>query len=154
LPITLLPAISPFIYLVYAQQRATGRVPQRTPYIFGASVLGAAIMTTTTMAMLKVLSSKHFVFERTPKYGIAGTSETWDGKRYLPAIDAGLVFEILIACYTMAGLLYAVTVRNWAGFFFTVYMLSGLMLFIVLSFAHMNAALLPRALASSASGRE
>jgi cellulose synthase/poly-beta-1,6-N-acetylglucosamine synthase-like glycosyltransferase len=154
LPATLVPAIAPWVYLCYAQRRATGRWVRRAPQILGASVLGAAIMTSTTTAMLKVLSSnKHPVFERTPKYGIASTSEAWDGKRYGPAADPAFGLEIMIACNTLSGLLYAASARNWASLFFTVYMLAGLILYIVLSVAQMNASLVPRALASSASGQ-
>jgi hypothetical protein len=106
------------------------------------------------MAMLKVLSSKHLVFERTPKYGIAGASEAWDGKRYGPGADPLLALEILVACYGCAGLLYAAAARNWASLFFSLYLLAGIVLFIVLSFAHMNASLLPRAFASASGPRE
>ncbi len=149
---TMVPAIAPLIYLAYAQWRATGRVLPRVPRILGATVLGAAIMTTTTMAMLKVLSTKHLVFERTPKYGIAGASETWDGKRYGPAFDPALGIEIAIAASSVLSIVYAVLVRNWASLFFTGYMLTGLVMFIVLSLAQMNASLLPRPLASSPAG--
>jgi hypothetical protein len=152
LPLTVVPAFAPLIYLTYAQYRARGGWLHRTPQILGATVLGAAVMTTTTMAMLKVLSSKHLVFERTPKYGIAGATEGWDGKRYGPGVDPLLGLEILVACYGCAGLFYAVAARNWASLFFSFYMLAGILLFIVLSFAHINASLLPRAFASSTSG--
>jgi cellulose synthase/poly-beta-1,6-N-acetylglucosamine synthase-like glycosyltransferase len=153
LPLTLVPAIAPWVYLCYAQRQATGRWLRRAPQILGASVLGAAIMTSTTTAMMRVLASKKDqVFERTPKYGIAGASEAWDGKRYGPGSDPAFGLELLIACYSVSGLVYAASSRNWASMFFTAYMLTGLFLYIVLSLAHMNASLLPRALASSTSG--
>ncbi len=149
---TTVPALAPLAYFGYAQHRATGCFLTRVPRILGATVLGAAIMTTTTMAMLRVLFSKHLVFERTPKYGIAGATETWYGKRYVPSADPVLGIEILIASSSLISVVYAVLARNWASLFFTTYMLTGLLMIIVLSLAQMNASLLPRPLTSSASG--
>jgi hypothetical protein len=150
--VSTIPAMAPGIYLLFAQARATGRPLQRFPYILGASVLGAGIMITVVGAMARALDGRRPAFERTPKYGIARASDSWEGKRYAVGVDSVLAVEILLATFTTATLSYAAMLRNWGSFFYCGYFLIGLFMIIYLSFMQMSAPALPRALASSPSG--
>ena len=144
--------IVPGLYLVFAQWRATGAPIQRIPYVVAASIMGPAIMTTTVTAMLRVLYTRKFVFERTPKYGIARSSDSWDGKRYTLNADSIIGVEILLACYGMGSIMYAASLRNWASVFFSSYVLVALFFIIAMSLVQMSVPMRPRILASVSSG--
>jgi cellulose synthase/poly-beta-1,6-N-acetylglucosamine synthase-like glycosyltransferase len=150
--IATVPAVAPPLYLMFAQWRATGKVFQRLPYIFAASIMGAGIMVTTVTAMMRVLYARKFVFERTPKYGIARATDSWDGKRYIATPDSILGAEIVLACYGMGSLAYAAALSNWASFLFICYFLGGLFFIIGMSLVQMTAATAPGLVASASSG--
>ncbi len=150
--IATVPALAPPLYLTFAQWRASGHMLQRIPFVIATSVMGAGIMPTTVSAMLRVLYRKKFVFERTPKYGIAQASDSWDGKRYMIGLDAILAAEIALACYGMGSMAYAAALRNWASFSFSAYFLGGLFFIITMSLVQMSAPMLPRLVASVSSG--
>ena len=152
--LTIVPSIAPAIYLSYGQWRTGQRLLSRLPYIACASVLGAGIMVTVVGAVLRVLySKKEFVFERTPKYGIAGASDSWERKQYGLGLDPIVVFELLLACYSLANVAYAAMMKNWSSCFYTAYFLIGLLFILVTNFAQMNVPALPRPLASTPSAR-
>src|SRR6266508_1044874 len=146
------PALAPAVYLGYAQWRANGRLPARIPYIFGASVLGAGIMLTIVSALARALFGKPFAFERTPKYGIASSSDVWEGKRYVLGVDPVLALELLLACFSFGSIAYAVALKSWSTFFYNGYFLLGLLFIITTSFMQLNVPAVPRVLASSAPG--
>lgn len=146
-----LPALAPGLYLAYAQWRAGGQLAQRLPYIFGASVMGAGIMITVITALIGVLYGRKTVFERTPKFGIAQQSDSWDGKRYGMALDPLLALELLLFCFSIGSVAYAAALKSWGSFFYTGYFLLGLIFVISLSFLQLNVPASPRLLASSPS---
>jgi hypothetical protein len=115
--------------------------------------MGAGIMLTTVTAMVKALHVRRkFVFERTPKYGIARSGDSWDGKRYTLNADSILGAEVLLACYGMGSLAFAAAMRNWVSVFFCFYFLAGLFFIIATSFVQLNVPILPRVAASVSSG--
>jgi cellulose synthase/poly-beta-1,6-N-acetylglucosamine synthase-like glycosyltransferase len=146
------PALAPGIYLGYAQWRANKRIATRIPYIFGASVLGAGIMLTVVSALARTLFGKPFAFERTPKYGIANQSDSWDGKRYALGLDPVLALEMLLACFSFGSIAYAVALKSWSSFFYMGYFLIGLLFIIATSFVQLNVPAVPHVLASSTPG--
>jgi cellulose synthase/poly-beta-1,6-N-acetylglucosamine synthase-like glycosyltransferase len=154
-PLTLVPSMAPVIYLTYSQWRTGQRLASRLPYVACASVLGAGIMVTVVGAMLRVLSSKkQFVFERTPKYGIARPSDSWERKRYGLSADFVVLFELLLACYSVGNVAYAAMLKSWSSAFYTSYFLIGLLFILFTNFAQMSAPLLLRPLASTPSGNQ
>jgi hypothetical protein len=150
--IAAVPSVAPAVYLCFAQWRASERLLPRIPYVLGASVLGAGMMLTTVTAMLRVLYTKKFVFERTPKYGIARSSDSWDGKRYTLGVDWILAAELLLACYGLGSIAYAAALKNWASLIFCSYFEAGLCFVIAVSFVQMSVPVLPRVAASASSG--
>jgi len=146
------PALAPGVYLCYAQWRASGRLISRIPYILGASVLGAGIMLTVVSALARTLFGKPFAFERTPKYGIAHPSDSWDGKRYVLGLDPVLVIELLLACFSLGSIAYAAALKSWSSFFYTGYFLLGLLFIITLSFVQLSVPTVSHVLASSTPG--
>jgi cellulose synthase/poly-beta-1,6-N-acetylglucosamine synthase-like glycosyltransferase len=147
-----LPALSPAIYLGYAQWRAGATLVHRVPYLLGASVLGAGIMLTVVRAIVEVLYRKNVAFERTPKYGIAHATDSWDGKRYMLGIDATLGAEMILVCFSLGSIGYAAVLKSWGSFFYTSYFLAGLLFVIGISLLQTSMPVLPRVLASSLSG--
>lgn len=147
-----LPGLAPGLYLGFAQWRAGGSLIQRIPSILGASVLGAGIMLTVVGSILGVLHRKNVVFERTPKYGIGGSADSWDGKRYGLGVDHVLALEVLLACFSVGSMAYAATLTAWGSFFYTSFFLTGLLLIISMSLIQVSVPLFPRAFASSLSG--
>lgn len=146
-----LPALAPGVYLAYSQWRANGQLFQRVPYILGASVLGAGIMLTVVGALARVLNGKHLAFERTPKYGIAHQSDSWDGKRYALGVDPLLGLELLLACFSFGSVAYAAALKSWGSLFYTGYFLLGLLFVVGMTFIQSGVPVLPRVLASSPS---
>jgi hypothetical protein len=147
------PAMAPAIYLGFSQFRAHGTLIPRIPYILGASVLGAGIMLTTVGAMARVLySRKVAVFERTPKYGIAASSDSWNGKRYMPGVDPVLALELLLICFSLGTVAYAAVLSAWATFFYTSYFLMGLFFMVGTSLVQMSVPSVAGVWASTPSG--
>lgn len=144
--ITTLPALAPAVYLVYAQWRATGNPIVRLPYICMASVMGAGIMLIVVGAVIRVLVTKQLAFERTPKYGIAHASESWDHKRYVLNADGAIVVELLFACFSLATVWYAAALHIWGSLLFSTYFLVGLIFIIAASIGQLGSPLLARAL--------
>lgn len=149
-----LPGIAPLLYLAYAQWRATGSLARRVPYILLASVMGAGVMLTVVGAIAQVLTARHVAFERTPKYGIGGSSDSWDGKRYALGADALVALELLLVCYSLATVTYAASLHNWGILAYTLYFLIGILFMLVSTLGPAAPALVPRALASASGGRE
>ena len=162
--LTSLPALAPGIYLVYSQWKAcqgsgnaipsTASLVRRLPYIVLASVMGAGIMLIVVAAVLKVLFTRHLAFERTPKYGIAHSSDSWEGKRYILTADGTLALELACACFSLATVTYAAALHIWGSLFYAVYFFIGLAFIIVTSIAQMSPLAFPRALASVSGGRD
>lgn len=152
--LTSLPALAPGVYLIYSQWRASGSLVQRLPYIALASVMGAGIMLIVVAAVLKVLFAKRLAFERTPKYGIAHASDSWDGKRYILTSDGTLLLELCCACFSLATVGYAAALHIWGSLLFAVYFLVGLVFIITTSIAQMSPLALPRTLASVSGGHD
>jgi cellulose synthase/poly-beta-1,6-N-acetylglucosamine synthase-like glycosyltransferase len=151
--IATIPALAPFVYLAFSQWRANGFIFSRIPYILASSVMGAGIMLTTVTAMVRSLAVRRkFVFERTPKYGIARSGDSWDGKRYTLGADGILGAEVLLACYGMGTLAFAAALRSWASVFFCLYFLCGLFFIIAMSIVQLSVPMLPRVAASVSSG--
>ncbi len=149
-----IPGLAPMVYLAYAQWRATGMTFRRLPYVLLASVLGAGIMLTVVGAIVQVLAARHVAFERTPKYGIANASDSWDGKRYALNAYALLTLELLLACYSLATVTYAASTRNWGILAYTAYFLVGILVMIIFSLGQAAPALVPRSLASASGSNE
>jgi hypothetical protein len=124
---------------------------QRIPYVFGASVLGAGIMLTIVGALVRALNGKQGAFERTPKYGIARPSDSWDGKHYTLGVDPVLALELVLACFSFGSVAYALALKSWGSFFYTSYFLLGLLFIVGMSFVQLSVPVSPRILASSTS---
>ena len=152
--VTSLPALAPAIYLVYSQWRATGSVVRRLPYVMLASVLGAGIMLIVVGAVLKVLLAKQLTFERTPKFGIANASDSWDGKRYVIGADTAIVLEMLCAAFSLATVTYAAALHIWGSFLYAAYFLVGLIFMIATSLGQLGSPAVARPLASISGGRD
>jgi cellulose synthase/poly-beta-1,6-N-acetylglucosamine synthase-like glycosyltransferase len=152
--LTTLPALAPAIYLIYAQWRATGNVLVRLPYVFMASVMGAGIMLVVLGAISRVLFAKRLAFERTPKYGIAHATDSWEGKRYTLGVDGAVAVELVFACFSLATLTYAAALHLWGSLLFSTYFLVGLVFIITTSIGQLSSPLLARPLASASGGRD
>ncbi|MBI4213885.1 MAG: glycosyltransferase [Chloroflexi bacterium] len=152
--LTSLPALAPGVYLLYSQWRATGKLVKRLPYIMLASVLGAGIMLIVAGAVLRVLLAKQLTFERTPKFGIANTSDSWDGKRYVIGPDAAILVEMLCAVFSLATVTYAAALHIWGSLLFAVYFLVGLSFVLATSLGQLTPPAVPRPLPSVSGGRD
>jgi hypothetical protein len=113
-----------------------------------ASVMGPGVMLIVLGAVLRVLFARSLAFERTPKYGIAHASDSWDRKRYALGADGALVLELLLACFGMATVTYAGALHMWGSFLYSAYFLSGLLFIVAWTIGQLTAPALPRALAA------
>ena len=152
--LTSLPALAPGVYLLYAQWKANGNPIRRIPYVLPASVMGAVIMLIVVGAVVRVLFSKELAFERTPKFGIAQASDSWDGKRYFIPADWALLPELLCAAFSLATVTYAAALHVWGSLLYAMYFLVGLVFVIGTNVGQLSPTAVPRAFASVSGGRD
>jgi hypothetical protein len=67
-------------------------------------IFGTGLALNNTKAVLEAIFRRHSVFVRTPKYGIAHTSDTWVGKRYRAPFPWLSLGESLLAVYCAYGI--------------------------------------------------
>jgi len=119
-----LTALAPTVYFLSAQ-RALGR-PWRAalPAVLALSVLGAGMMVNSVVAILAAFRRRAAAFERTPKFGIAGTGESWTGKAYRPRVSPVPLLEALFLLWNLNTVRLAMATGHYAiGFYAAVFAL-------------------------------
>lgn len=91
----------PAFYFTVGQHLLGRRWLVRLPLIILTTVLAAGLMLNTLSAALGILQHKVIPFERTPKYGILNHGQEWRADRYRVRIDLVVLFEILLAGFTL-----------------------------------------------------
>lgn len=115
-------AAAPTIYYALAQHEKGVNWRQRLPLILGLNLLGTGIMVNNTVALLQALRGKPAVFQRTPKYGVAGRraeqAEKWSQKAYRLTISPVALLEFAFLLYNLNTLRMAWEAQNIAIFFY------------------------------------
>jgi hypothetical protein len=96
----LLSSVTSLLFYLFAQRdiREDWRRRMYVFPLFMAGTMGFAV--NNTRAVLEALFNHKTAFERTPKYNIVSSADNWLKSRYHGSnIDAGVILEILFACY-------------------------------------------------------
>lgn len=91
----------PAFYFVVGQHLLGRRWLARLPLILLMSILASGLMLNTVSAAVEILQRKVVAFERTPKYGIVNQGQAWWANRYQVRIDWVVLFELLLAAFTL-----------------------------------------------------
>lgn len=118
-----LSALAPTMYFTLAQKELGKGWWRKIPAILFIMALGAGMMPNTVRAAWEIVTGRGKSFERTPKFGVANSSEAWVNKKYQLRLDFWVLFEFLVAGWNLFTLIYSIRMGNWviafyAGIFF------------------------------------
>lgn len=108
-----LSAFAPTIFFTLAQGQLGPGWWKKLPAILFITALGAGMMTTTVRAAWQITVGQGKTFERTPKFGIAGHSQSWLKSRYQLSFDPVIFIEVIVGLWNLGTLVYAFELRNW-----------------------------------------
>ena len=80
----------------------------------------------SVVAILAAFRRRPSPFERTPKFGIAGQGDTWQGKAYRAAVSRVTVLEVAFLLWNVNTVRLAINASNWAIAFYATVFATGL----------------------------
>lgn len=119
--------LAPAMFFTIAQVQLGAGWWRKIPFILFFTALGAGLMPNTVRATWQLARGDTKVFERTPKFGIQSTSQSWLDKKYKLPFDPLILFELLLAAWNLATFLYAVQAQNWVVAFYAGIFFAGLL---------------------------
>jgi len=120
-------AFAPTIFFVAAQAQLGQRWWRRIPVILFITALGAGMMLNTVRAAFQIWRGSAFVFERTPKFGIAHKGQDWTHRIYQIKLDPLVFLEIGLAGVNALTVTLAVQMGNWVIAFYASLFMAGLL---------------------------
>ncbi len=120
-------AFAPTIFFVSAQAELGRAWWKQIPIILFITALGAGMMLNTVRAAFQILTGSNFVFERTPKFGIAQKGQEWNRHLYQLKLDPLVFLEIGLAMVNAFTVRLAITSGNWVIAFYSALFLAGLL---------------------------
>ncbi len=115
-----------FIAFYVSSQREIGRswkpALKYMPFLMS---IGIGLSLSNVRGVLEAVVGSPTEFTRTPKYRIEGQGGDWKSKKYRAAGNFSLVGEIVLACYFLAALVFAVAERYWIGIPFLLVFFNG-----------------------------
>lgn len=113
-----LSGLAPTMYFTLAQKELGKGWLRKIPAILFIMALGAGMMTNTVRAAWEIVTRRGTSFERTPKFGVANNSEAWVNKKYQLRLDFWILFEFIVAGWSLFAMLYAWRTANWITAFY------------------------------------
>jgi hypothetical protein len=95
----------PSTLYIFSQRRLYPEWKRRIKYLPFLMCLGTGIAVNNTRAVLEALFGMQSGFVRTPKYGIRRRQDTWNDKKYTIPINPVSMVELMLAVYSLTGLL-------------------------------------------------
>jgi hypothetical protein len=117
----------PTLYFVIGQHLLGRRWLLRLPLILLMTVLASGLMLNTLSAALQIVQRKIVPFERTPKYGILQRGQDWRVSRYRVQIDAVVLFELLLAAFTLWTAFFGWQTGHWLMMAYSLFFAAGLL---------------------------
>jgi cellulose synthase/poly-beta-1,6-N-acetylglucosamine synthase-like glycosyltransferase len=110
---------APSVFFAAAQWQTLGRGWWRLlPLILLFNLFGTGMILNTTRAAWHVVRHQPGVFERTPKFGLLRAPGEWLGHRYQIRFDVIVLYELALALFNLASVLFAIQTRNWTIAFY------------------------------------
>ncbi len=94
-----LATVGPGTMLMYGQSVLHERWWQRIWQLPTIMVIGVGVALSTSLAVIDAFVGRRAEFVRTPKFGIAGRTGTWRGKRYGRTAPWGGIAELMLGVY-------------------------------------------------------
>jgi cellulose synthase/poly-beta-1,6-N-acetylglucosamine synthase-like glycosyltransferase len=132
-----LPFFGPFLVYTLAQREIYSNWKDKIILfpLFLAGSMGLAV--NNTRAVILALLREKTEFIRTPKYGLIGTEEKWETKRYVASrVEWVTYVEILLAIYMLIGMMISVYYLELAALPFQMMFFAGFSFIGVLSVRH------------------
>lgn len=132
-----LPFFGPFLVYTLAQREIYSNWKDKIILfpLFLAGSMGLAV--NNTRAVILALLREKTEFVRTPKYGLIGTEEKWETKRYVASrVEWVTYVEILLAIYMLIGMMISVYYLELAALPFQMMFFAGFSFIGVLSVRH------------------
>jgi hypothetical protein len=128
--------LSTLVYFGTAQRALRGGWKRRVHFLPFVMALGIGLAVNNTRAVLGALFGSKGIFERTPKFRIAGRGDTWRRKRYRSAVDGWAVLEVALGAYFCWAVVSLFTAKRFASLPFFLLYLCGFLYVGVLSLVH------------------
>lgn len=119
-------ALAPTLFFAVGQRQLGRRWWSALPRILFVSVVGSGLMLNTVRAALGILSRRSAAFERTSKYGLGTTKDSWMGKRYQLRLDPIVYWESALALLNLVTAYFALRLGNGAVAFYATLFGTGL----------------------------
>lgn len=146
-------ALAPLILFPIARQQLGDGWMRKIPAILFISAFGAGMMVNTLQAVMQIISKKHKIFERTPKFGVLdpnphkaelarampneflpeqqeihwlGRKQSWLQHRYQINLDSVVYFELAFGLFNLVTCLFAVYLKNFPIAFYALLFAMGL----------------------------
>jgi len=117
-------AFAPTIFFMVAQHELNRQWWRQLPAIIFLTVLGSGMMVNNVLAILHAFMQREGVFERTPKFGIVGKSQSNASNAYKVHISPRVIMEVGMLLYNLNTIRLAVAANHiviviYAGLFAT-----------------------------------
>jgi cellulose synthase/poly-beta-1,6-N-acetylglucosamine synthase-like glycosyltransferase len=122
--------LAPTLYFLLGQQAAGRRWYQTLPWVLLLNVFGAGMMYHSAYAVFQGLFSRQAAaFERTPKFGITASQDSWQAKAYQMHWDWLNVLELGMLLYNLNTLRLAVQSGYYSiAFYAALFAVGGLLM--------------------------
>lgn len=119
-------AFAPLVLFPIARQQMGDSWWRKIPAILFISAFGAGMMVNTLQAIVQMLSKRHKIFERTPKFGVLSARQSWLRHRYQIKLGAIVYFELAFGMFNLATCLFAIQLHNFPIAFYALLFATGL----------------------------
>jgi cellulose synthase/poly-beta-1,6-N-acetylglucosamine synthase-like glycosyltransferase len=119
-------AFAPLILFPIARQQLGEGWWRKIPVILFISAFGAGMMVNTLQAAIQIISKKHRIFERTPKFGVLRARQSWMNHRYQIKLDSVVYSELAFGTFNLATCLFAIHLKNFPIAFYALLFAMGL----------------------------
>jgi cellulose synthase/poly-beta-1,6-N-acetylglucosamine synthase-like glycosyltransferase len=119
-------AFAPLVLFPIARQQMGDRWWRKIPAILFISAFGAGMMVNTLQAVVQIISKRHKIFERTPKFGVLNARQSWLHHRYQIELDPIVYFELAFGLLNLATCFFAIHLHNFPIAFYALLFATGL----------------------------
>ncbi len=103
----------PFTMYTLSQRELYEGWKNRLKYFPMLTIIGTGISVNNTKAVIEALLNRKGVFQRTPKFGIERSTDSWDGKKYRLSFPVMTVIEIILGIYALVTLYFSIITGNY-----------------------------------------
>lgn len=121
-------AVAPTLFFILGQWEQKRPLLRQLPMILLVSIVGSGMMFNTTRAAWQLVRKRHHIFERTAKFGLEDSNQSWQEKRYQLRFDGVVYWELFFGLYALITGIYALHTHYWGVGFYALFFAAGLLL--------------------------